>query len=67
MMQDLNRRVIHETEELKSAEVRLEDTEYLFICNGSILFYDDDGFTSYLGWEELARMKHDYESKLEKA
>ena len=33
----------------------LEETESLFICNGPILFFDDDKFTSYLGWEELRR------------
>jgi anti-sigma factor ChrR (cupin superfamily) len=49
---------------LHGATTALEDTEYLFICNGSILFYDDDGFTSYLGWEELTRMKQDYEVRL---
>ena len=35
----------------------LEDTEYLFICDGPVLFYNKDGLTNYLGWEELARMK----------
>ena len=35
----------------------LEDTEYLFICNGPVLFFDDDKFTRYLGWEELQRMR----------
>lgn len=35
----------------------LEDTEYLFMCDGPVLFYDDDGFTGYLGWEELERMR----------
>jgi len=35
----------------------LEDTEYLFICDGPVLFYDDDGFTHYLGWEELRRLE----------
>ena len=35
----------------------LEDTEYLFICDGPIVFYNEDGLTSYLGWEELERMK----------
>ena len=35
----------------------LEDTEYLFICDGPIIFYNKDGLTSYMGWEELARMK----------
>ena len=34
----------------------LEDTEYLFICNGPVLFFDEDKFTRYLGWEELQRM-----------
>ena len=36
---------------------RWEDTEYLFICEGPVLFYDKDGLTNYLSWEELARMK----------
>ncbi|MEC9248390.1 MAG: hypothetical protein VX986_05165 [Pseudomonadota bacterium] len=42
---------------IHGATTALEDTEYLFICNGPILFFDDDGFTSYLGWEELLRLK----------
>ncbi len=33
----------------------LEDTEYLFICDGAVLFFDEDGFTSYKGWEQLHR------------
>jgi anti-sigma factor ChrR (cupin superfamily) len=36
----------------------LEDTEYLFICNGPVLFFNDDNFTNYLGWEELRRMQN---------
>ena len=43
------------------ATTALEDTEYLFICDGPVLFFDDDGFTSYLGWEQLERMKQEYE------
>jgi anti-sigma factor ChrR (cupin superfamily) len=35
----------------------LEDTEYLFFCDGPVLYFDDDGFTGYLGWEELKRMQ----------
>jgi hypothetical protein len=35
----------------------LEDTEYLFISNGPVLFFDDDNFTNYLSWEELRRMQ----------
>ena len=42
---------------LHGATTALEDTEYLFICNGPVLFFDDDNFTSYLGWEELERLK----------
>ncbi len=40
---------------LHGATTALEDTEYLFICNGPVLFFDDDKFTSYLSWEELQR------------
>jgi hypothetical protein len=42
---------------LHGATTALEDTEYLFLCDGPVLFYNDDGFTSYLGWEELHRMR----------
>ena len=42
---------------LHGATTALEDTEYLFICNGPVLFFDDEKFTGYLGWEELRRMQ----------
>ena len=42
---------------LHGATEALEDTEYLFICNGAVLFYDDNGFTGYLSWEEIERMR----------
>ena len=45
---------------LHGATTALEDTEYLFICNGPVLFYDEAGFNSYLGWEELRRLESDY-------
>ncbi len=35
----------------------LEDTEYLFICDGAVLFFDEDGFTVYKGWEQLQRLR----------
>ncbi len=35
----------------------LEDTDFIFICEGPVLFYDDDGFVGYLGWEEIQRIK----------
>jgi quercetin dioxygenase-like cupin family protein len=42
---------------LHGATTALEDTDYLFICNGPALFFDENGFTSYLGWEELRRLQ----------
>ena len=42
---------------LHGATTALEDTEYLFISNGAVLFFDDDKFTNYLSWEELQRMQ----------
>ena len=36
----------------------LEDTEYLFVCNGPLVFLSETGeVTGYLGWEELLRMQ----------
>lgn len=49
---------------LHGATTALEDTEYLFISNGAVLFFDEDkGFTSYLSWEELRRMEDAYKAK----
>ena len=45
---------------LHVATTAIEDTEYLFICDGPVLFYDEEGFTTYLGWEELARLEQAY-------
>jgi anti-sigma factor ChrR (cupin superfamily) len=42
---------------LHGATTALEDTEYLFICNGAVLFFNEDSFTSYLSWEELERLR----------
>lgn len=39
------------------ATTALEDTVYLFICDGPVLFFDEDGFTGYKGWEELQRVQ----------
>jgi hypothetical protein len=52
---------------LHGATNALEDTEYLFICDGPVLFYDDEGFTSYLGGEELRRLQDAHEAKKSKA
>ena len=42
--------------------VALEDTDYLFICHGPVLFFDDNSFTGYLGWEELRRIQAEYDA-----
>ena len=39
------------------ATTALEDTEYLFLCDGAVLFFDEDGFTAYKSWEELKRQQ----------
>jgi len=42
---------------LHGATEALEDTEYLFICNGPLLYFDEEKFTAYLGWEELEKWR----------
>lgn len=39
------------------ATTALEDTEYLFICDGPVLYFDDNGFTGYNSWEQLQRLR----------
>lgn len=39
--------------------IALDDTEYLFICDGPVIFLGpEDQVMGYLGWEEIQRM-HD--------
>ncbi len=40
---------------IHEATTALEDTVYFFLCDGPVLFFDENGFTGYLGWEELER------------
>ena len=49
---------------LHGATTALEDTEYLFICNGPVLFFDDEKFTSYLSWEQLQQMQAAQDAKV---
>ena len=35
----------------------LEDTTYLFICNGAVLFFDENGFTRYTNWEVMEKLR----------
>lgn len=39
------------------ATTALEDTTYLFICDGPLLYFNDNAFTGYLGWEQLQRLQ----------
>ena len=40
------------------ATTALEDTTYLFICDGPVLYFNDEAFTGYLGWEQLQRLQN---------
>ena len=42
---------------LHDATTALEDTTYLFICNGAVLFFDENSFTRYLNWEVVEKMR----------
>jgi len=39
------------------ATTALEDTTYLFICNGAVLFFDEHGFTRYTNWEVMEKLR----------
>ena len=41
----------------------LEDTEYLFICDGPVLFFGENEFSGYLGWEQLQRLRDEHAAK----
>ena len=49
------------------ATTALEDTEYLFMCDGPVIFFGKDEFTGYLGWEEIRRMQQAHEASKKKA
>jgi anti-sigma factor ChrR (cupin superfamily) len=42
---------------LHDATTALEDTTYLFICNGAVLFFDENSFTRYLNWEVVEKLR----------
>ena len=52
---------------LHGATTALEDTEYLFISNGAVLFYDDEKFCGYINWETLRRAKEEFYARKEAA
>ena len=39
------------------ATTTLEDTEYLFILDGPVLYFDENSFTGYNSWEQLQRLR----------
>ena len=43
---------------IHGATTALEDTDYLFIMDGALVFFNDDGLLGYISWEEMQR-KHD--------
>jgi hypothetical protein len=42
---------------LHDATTALEDTTYLFIATGPILFFDENGFTRYTNWEVIEQLR----------
>jgi quercetin dioxygenase-like cupin family protein len=42
---------------LHDATTALEDTTYLFISNGAVLFFDENGFTQYSNWEVMEKLR----------
>lgn len=48
---------------LHGATTALEDTDYLFICNGPVVFYTEKGLSGYQSWEELRRMQAAHTAK----
>ena len=42
---------------LHDATTALEDTTYLFQCQGPILYFNDDGFTCYTNWEVIEKLR----------
>ena len=42
---------------LHDATTALEDTVYTFICDGSVLYFDDNSFTGYLNWETIEKLR----------
>lgn len=45
------------------ATTALEDTIYLFIADGPVLYFGEDAFTGYFGWEQLQRLRDKFAAK----
>jgi quercetin dioxygenase-like cupin family protein len=46
---------------IHGATTALEDTEYLFISEGPLVGFDDNGLRGYQSWEQLLRRKQAHE------
>jgi 2,4'-dihydroxyacetophenone dioxygenase len=44
---------------LHDATTALEDTVFMIICDGPVLFFDDNGFTGYTNWETIQKIRED--------
>jgi anti-sigma factor ChrR (cupin superfamily) len=42
---------------LHDSTTALEDTTYMFICDGSVLYFDDNTFTGYTNWETIEKLR----------
>ena len=45
---------------LHDATTALEDTTYLFICHGAVLYFDEDRFTGYANWETMEKLRAEH-------
>lgn len=45
---------------IHGATTALEDTEYLFIQEGPLVFFNEDHFLGYLSWEDMQRKADAY-------
>lgn len=41
----------------------LEDTYYINIADGPLVFFDDNGFSYYAGWEQMLKLKRKAEAR----
>ena len=44
---------------LHGVTTALEDTVFTLICDGPVLFFNDNSFTGYTNWETLAKLRED--------
>jgi quercetin dioxygenase-like cupin family protein len=42
---------------LHDATTALEDTTYLFFCQGPVLYFDEKNFTGYTNWETIEKLR----------